>query len=94
MSPAGAINIKEFTRFGKYAVKVAAMPPPNEYPTRAKPSEPVQGIGDDASTKSICVVKSLISCGYKSGSGVDEYPRPKRSVLIKTISDTLLTANH
>jgi hypothetical protein len=51
--PAGQIRTRDFTRFGKQSVNAAAIPPPREYPIRAKALSPVQEMDDDAKTESI-----------------------------------------
>ena len=48
------------------------MPPPSEYPIRAKslPSLPVQGIGEDVIARRMQVVNNLADWGV--GTGVEE----------------------
>lgn len=61
MSPEGASRTSEATMRGNVAAKLAAMPPPSEYPTRLKPLSPVHGSGDEASASRICEVKRRVS---------------------------------
>lgn len=54
MRPAGAMRMRDSTRFGKYEVNDAAIPPPREYPIRPnRLFSPVQLIGDDERTSRI-----------------------------------------
>jgi hypothetical protein len=56
MIPAGAMSTRALTSVGNISVKLAAMPPPREYPTRQKALSPVHERGDVASTLRIWVI--------------------------------------